>query len=364
MRLWLCFSIMVLLSVSTFAQEGLSNAAIAQEGSLRSEQIKGEVDRLFNSVSIRDRAWAAYAVGQFGLREYAPLIVDLIQQSSSDLREDNHIACRVFFDSLIQLDVAVSADQLMPLYRAFPDEVMILLAKFPKENQEALLSIAKQANPERDARQYWLAACNLLAEIEARGFAAHLLSESTIELSVAVTDPNTGTCIGPGAGMSIGCGAGYGALPPDGFPPIAVYLLVEEASNGRVVVAPGLRTIYYQRTVVEAGKHGRIGSGRSHIGWNKNLYVLEYVAKLLRTTTDRLGFTKNPSRTVTWTSGAEYRQMVQMHRREIERSYEEVKNRLIERGLLSVSEAESLAPKITVKVFDYRHDKTIKLPEI
>ena len=362
MRLLLCLSITVLLSASTFAQDTLSNAASARSGPLQSEQIREEVDRLFNSVLVSDRAWAAYYVGKQGLKEYAPLIIDLIQQSSNDLREENHMGCKVFFDCLIQLDVAVSADQLMPLYKSFPDEVMILLAKSPKENQEALLSIAKQANPEQDYRQYWLAACNLLAETEARGFAAQLLSEMTIELSVTVVEPNSGVGLGGGTGCSIGCGFG-GTRVSNDFPPIAFYLLVDEPNNGRVVVATGLHTIYYQRTVVEAGKNAVMASGRCRVSWNKNRYVLEYLATLLKTTADRLGFTNRPSRTLTWKSGVDYRQTLQMYRKEIERSYDELKNRLIERELLSASASESLTPNITVKVFDYRLNKRIKLPE-
>ena len=363
MRLLLCLSVTVLLSASTFAQDTLSNAASARGGPLLSEQIREGVDRLFNSVLISDRAWAAYYVGKYGLKEYAPLIIDLIQQSSNDLRDENHMGCRVFFDSLIQLDVAVSADQLMPLYKSFPDEVMILLAKSPKENQEALLSIAKQANPQQDYRQYWLAACNLLAETEAKGFAAQLLSEMTIELSVTVVEPNSGMGIGGGVGTGIGCGFGGTRISND-FPPIAVYLLVDEASNGRVVVAPGLCAIYYQRTVAEAGKNAAIASGRCRVSWSKNRYVLEYLATLLRTTTDGLGFTNMPLRTITWKGGVEYRQTLQMYRKEIERGYDELKNRLIERELLSASASESLTPKITVRVFDYRLNKRIKLPEI
>jgi len=365
MRLLLCFSIIVLVSASCVAQDSVAEAATAQSDSPERERIREDVDRLINSAAIRDRAWAAYFVGKHGLKEYAPLIIDLIQQSPKDLRDENYLGCRVFFDSLIQLDVAVSADQLMPLYDTFPNEVIILLAKSPKENQEALLSIAKNANPQQlYPYQYWVAACNLLAQTEARGLAAHLLSEMTLELSIVVTDPNSGVSFGMGVGCTSSCGGGGVPSPPIGFPPIAVYRLVDDARNGRVVVAPGPRTVYYQRTVIGSENGGGLDPGRYQMPWDKDRYVLEYLATLLKTTTDGLQFTNRASRTIHWKNAAEYRQTFQMYKKEIERSYDQVKNRLIERDLLSAAESEVLTPKITVRVFDERQNKTVKLPDL
>jgi hypothetical protein len=362
MKWFFCLSIIIGLSVATFGQDDLSNAASTKTGALQNEQLKSEVDRLFNSMLSKDQAWALYLSGKYGMKEYVPLILDSLQRSSNNSQDEHLFICRVAFDSLIQLEAEIPASELMPLYKKFPDEVMILLARAPKENQQALLAIAKQANPAQENRHYWLAACNLLAEIEAKGLAAHLLSEVTINLAVHVTD-QTGGGMGEGLGSAIGCGLG-GYRFPEGFPPIALYSLIDEAKSGRVVVAPGVHTIYFQRTVMEPGRIGGISTGSSHQSWHKNDYLLEYFAALLKTTVEGLQFTNKASRWLEWKNSAHYKQMVLIFRTEMERGYNELKSRLIERDLLSASESESLAPKIAMKVYDSRGDKTIKLPQV
>lgn len=363
MRWFLCLSMLVVLSASTFGQDNLSQPASTKSDALRHAQIKSEVGPLFNSLSSKDQAWAAYLSGKYGLREYIPDIFDLLQRSFANLLDQNYLICLIAFDSLIQLDAAIAATELMPLYKRFPDEVTILLARRPKENQEALLAIARRINPQEKNRQYWLAACNLLAATEAKGFAAHLLEEMTIALDVNVTDR---TGVGMGGSGSGGCAAcGFGSYQvPDDFPPIAIYALVDKAESGGVVVAPGKPSIYYGRTVVDAKTREGVPAGRSRYCWQKKDYVLEYLAALLKTDVGGLQFTDKPSRQIEWENSSHYIGMVSIFRSEIERGYAELKSRLLERGLLSTSESELLRPRITVRVLDSRGDKRIKLPDI
>jgi hypothetical protein len=362
MRWFLCLSVMIALSVSSFGQDNPSTATSTNTSVIQNEQIKSEVDRLFSSMLEKDQAWAVYLSGKYGLKENIPIILDLLQRSAGNLQDKNVPICYLAFDSLIQLDATIPAKELMPLYKRFSDEVTILLAKAPKENQEALLTIARQIDSQTKNREYWLAACNLLAETEAKGFAAHLFSEMIISISIHVTD-NSGAGMGMGIGSSIGCGGGGYAVPED-FPPIGLYDLTEYAKRGHVVVAPGVHPIYYERIVVEPEKHRHIPAGRSYYGWQKNQYLLGYFAVLLKTNIEGLQFTHQPSRWIEWKNSSHYKQMVAIIRSEIASSYNALKNRLIERELLSVTEAESLAPKIVIQVFDSRADKRIKLPEI
>jgi hypothetical protein len=362
MRWLLCLSVMIVLSISSFGQDNLSNASSTKTAVIENEQIKSDIDRLFNSMLEKDQAWAVYLSGKYGLKENVPMILDLLQRSAVNLQDKNVPICYLAFDSLIQLDTTIPARELMPLYKRFSDEVTILLAKAPKENQEALLTIAKQIDSQVKNREYWLAACNLLAETEAKGFAAHLFSEMTINLSIHVID-NSGAGMGGGLGSSIGCGGG-GYIVPEDFPPIGLYDLTDNAKRGHVVVAPGVRPVYYERTVAEPEKHQHISTGRSYYGWHKNEYIQEYFAVLLKTSVEGLQFTHKPSRWIEWKNSSHYKQMVAIFRSEIASGYNALKNRLIERELLSVAESESLTPKIVIQVFDSRGDKRIKLPEL
>lgn len=362
MRWFLCLSIMVVLSASSFGQDNLSQAASTNPEALQKEQIKGEIDRLFNSLSTKDRAWAIYLSGKYGLKEYVPAIFEVLEQSSGRAQENDLLLCYLAIDGLIQLDARLAAEDLMHIYERFPDAVTILLAKAPKENQQALLSIARKVNPQEENRQYWLAACNLLAETQAKGFARYLFNEMTIHLSISVTDRSG---MGGSSGRGFGIGCGFGSYPvPDDFPPMAIYWLLDKAKTGAVVLAPGKQTIYYEREVVEGEKYRRIAAARSHYSWDKNEHLLDYFITLLQTTPEGLQFTNQPARWVEWQSSSHFKQMAAIFRSEIERGYAELKSRLIERELLTTAESEGLKPKITTSVYDYRGDKRIKLPDI
>jgi hypothetical protein len=362
MRWLLCLSVMAVLSTSSFGQDNPANASSTKTGVRQNEQIKGEVDRLFNSLLEKDQAWAIHLSGKYGLQENIPLILDLLQRSSNDPQDKSQVLCYLAFDSLIQLDAMIPANDLIPFYKRYSDAVTILLARAPKENQQALLAIAKQIDAQTKNREFWLAACNLLAETEAKGFAAHLLSEMKITLTINVTD-NTGGGMGQGLGSSIGCGFG-GYMIPDDFPPVGLYYLTDNPKRGAVVVAPGVRPIYYERTVYDVEKQKGMPAGRSYYGWEKNRYVLEYFAALLKTNIEGLRFTHQPSQWIEWKNSAHYKQMVTIFRGEVESSYGALKGRLIDRELLSTGESESLAPKIAIQIYDSRGDKRIKLPEI
>src|ERR1051325_5130220 len=260
MRWFLCLTILAVLSASTYGQDPLPDAAGTRPDAAQNEQVKGEVDRLFNSMLVKDRAWAIYLSGKYGLKENIPAILDVLQGTAGRAQEMDMLISHLGFDSLIQLDARVPAADLMPFYKLFPDAVTILLAKAPKENQEALLSLVRQIKPGEMNRQYWFAACNLLAENEARGCAAYLFGEMTIDLFIQVSDSRSGE--GYGIASSAGCGFGSYRVPDD-FPPVALYWLLDQAKAGAVVVAPGAHPVYYEREVVEPKNPGGVPAGRS-----------------------------------------------------------------------------------------------------
>jgi hypothetical protein len=110
-----------------------------------------------------------------------------------------------------------------------------------------------------------------------------------------------------------GCG-GSAQVPPR-FPPVAFYRLDQRAGSNSVVVSTGRRhPIYYERSVLTAG--------------NPEQYLRE------------MGWIRSEVR------GA-YRMLV---------------GRLAEEGLLTPDEANSLRPRLSVKVTDGRDDRSVPLP--
>src|SRR5262249_18070802 len=91
----------------------------------------------------------------------------------------------------------------------------------------------------------------------------------------AVTDPGAaGT--GGGAGGVV-CRDGVAAMPK-GFPPIAIYTLVDSELRGNVLVAPGPQNIYYKRTVVPTDK--QVGTGSCWSQLDRMDYRIRLMAEL------------------------------------------------------------------------------------
>src|SRR5262249_37818130 len=161
-------------------------------------------------------------------------------------------------------------------------EVLILLAKSPRDNAQALLSLAQ----DRITRVRWLAVCNLLTEIKEPKFAALLLKDLKIDASVVVSEDGN---VGVGEGSSwVACGGGAAFSVPDDYPPAALYTLTQYATRGAVVAAPGKHAIYYERRVVQPGLRNQVSVGGGDSGGDKDERRAEYLAALLDTSVEGL----------------------------------------------------------------------------
>jgi hypothetical protein len=364
MRLVLGLLVIALLSGSTWAQDNPSQLEKTTTDGNSIEQIKAEVGKMLFAPLLKDRAWAAYNAGRLGLKEQAKALLVAAKNSLEDSEDHHKVVFRVALDSLIQLEVVLPAEDLLPLYKYSPDAVTILLAKTPKENREALLTIAREVNSTEQNREYWLALCSLLAEGKTSGFAGYLLSEMTIYATVSVSDESGGGGVG-GSGSSIGCGGGWQMNVPEDFPPITFYTLYDSPKAGRVVLTTGTHTIYFERQVSDP-KTAVYPPVRSHYGWNRNEYLADQLAALLNIRTDVFAFKNYLSRYYTWVNLADYQLQMAAFKANILQSYDELKNQLITAGLLTDKESETLTPNVVFKVYDYRNEKNkrIKLPEI
>jgi hypothetical protein len=354
-----------LLSGSALAQSDPSQLGKEPFSVNQLEQLKSEAGRMLFSPSLKERAWGAHLVGKLGLKEQANALLVAAKNSLEDSGDQEKVVYLLALDSLIQLGVALPAEDLLPLYKYSPDAVMILLSRAPQENREALLAIARQVKSNEQNKDFWLAACNLLAESKAKGLAAYLLSEMTINAEVTVSDEGGGGGVA-GWGSSIGCGGAYTLNIAEDFPPIGFYLLHDSAKGGRVVLAAGTHTSYFERTVRDP-KQGPVAPPlRSFYGWNKNDYIVEQRATMLNIRVDGFEFKNSLWRYYIWVNLADYQMQMAAYKAKILQSYDALKSQLIAAELLTPAESESLKAKIVFKVYDYRTDKNkkIKLPEI
>ena len=316
---------------------------------------------LINSLNRRDQAWAAYLIGQHGLTQYVPQLLQLLvptsplQPITSELTEARALD-RVILDTFIQLKAKVPCERLLTVYDDFRDEVVIVLANSPKDNEKILLSL--HDSPQPDTR--WFAICNLLASGRAESFAFRLLRDITIKISLIVSESGQG-----GGGASWGGPGGIGCGPfgmPKDFPPTSIYELTEAAEEGNVLVAEGVCPVYYRRQLVPMNQ--QIGVGHGSTFNDRDIYRRDYLALLLGQDSQSLGLNPRPSYPIRWTSAEAFAAHARRIRDLHLRSFWQLERQLHDEGLLTSEESETLRPKITFAVHDLRTDKTIVLPSL
>jgi hypothetical protein len=350
-----CAALLCLAASHAFGQDGAAVDGDAKDklpSFVRLGDVRAEAARLLHSESNRERAWGAYLAGQHGLKDQAPLLVELLADPSiAGGGWEEGIVRQAALDSLIRLDAETDADKLLPLYQTSPDEVIILLARSPQKNQAALLPLFVEEMP--TAR--WLAVGNLLAETRAPGFAARLLKDLKINANVAVFDSDGPH--GMNGGYGGGCGGGYGmTVRNDEFPPVSYYSLTDNAERNATVVAPGRHVIYYLSRPFPGGSHG------CELRDRDNLRV-EYLADLLNTSEEDLKFGAHLWREVVCKDAAQCRRAIAGVRDEISKSYDALLGRLLKESLLDPAEAGELKPDITLDIMDYRDKRMFPLPD-
>src|ERR1041385_2038730 len=92
--------------------------------------VRAAIGPMLESTDAKDRAWAAYLVGDRRLDEEAPRLISLLGSEDEDYR-----VRAAALDSLIQLDADVPSDVLASVYEEFPNQAIILLSNAPEANK-------------------------------------------------------------------------------------------------------------------------------------------------------------------------------------------------------------------------------------
>ncbi len=212
----------------------LTASAQTSRPTFQLEDIKANVRQLLASEKIQDQAWAAYYIGKFRWAEFTPELKKMLARGA-----DGSFQYRAALDALIQLNAVVKAEVLLPQFKQFPNQIVILLAQDPVQNEQALLSLFEHW--QSDAR--WLAIGNLLVKQRGKGMASRLLRELKIEASIWVVEGQNGGGLGDGSGCGCGCS---GFSHPADFPPPVYYDLTTQGDVGAVVIAPGRNTVFFK----------------------------------------------------------------------------------------------------------------------
>jgi hypothetical protein len=203
---------------------------------------------LLQSANPREQAWGAWYAGRDQLRQFVPLLQQVITQHVSGATLEQRAAVDVSLDALIQMGQPLPPGDLSLVHDQRPAQALILSAFAAKDDEiEPFLFDVLRGN---DYDQ-WFAAANLLLARKSPGVASAIISSLRLTVHVYVTRGNrtAGGVFGSSGGVGIGCGAmGYAK----GLPPWAIYRLGTAGQAGLVVHSTGPTTVYYQRVLSSA----------------------------------------------------------------------------------------------------------------
>ena len=329
---------------------GNGSLAYGQETRARAQTLQ----RLLQSVDLKDRTWGAYWVGEQRAVELLDYLSAFLQPPpTTGIGDEREAFYRAVLDTLIRLGADLPVQTLTGIIQHYPPEGVILFAQASREKRSALLDVFRQQMSDVP----WQAVGNLLVGEKLPGFAVALLAPmQEIRVTISVTDRVTDG----GVAGSIASGIRTFFVPKD-YPPIGCYRLTNEQSAGGVMVAPGPHPIYYERTVVQPGD--KMGVENSYRDDNRDPRRLEYLALMLDLPTEEVRFDTNPVRTVQWSTQEDYRRAVEEICQLVLKAFDSLHALLAARGLITSSEAAAIRAHVHLRVFDNRQDKSIPLPE-
>jgi hypothetical protein len=318
----------------------------------------------------RLQAWGAYVVLRDKHKEFIPDLLALANAYEVtglpvlNTRREQHDAMLAILDALIQLDPAITGDESKRLYPEFPTQSLILLSRawISAESLTSSNNFLLEIFRTEHSQGYWLAAGNILAERRAEGFAATVLGNMTVHMSLIVTSPH-GSMSGFG---SSACGDSFAGPPEDrsAWPEIGIYGLTE-SGPGATLLADGADPSYYKRKI------GRLYSsveGSSQCidsitnQWDR--FRQRYVARMLGDPQDEPRLKVSIVHTVIWKNSKAYVTYLRGLVQQQQEAFAEVAQRLTNRHLMTAEEAAAARLHLEIAIVDDREDKTAPLPRV
>jgi hypothetical protein len=310
-------------------------------------------------------AWGAYLALRNGNQDVLPQLTSLavaypILPAPLTVTEmDAHAAMNQVLDAIIQLGGQIPAESAARLYPEFPVAAMILLSRGGPSATPLLLQFFRQDSINRLA---WLAAGNLLLDSKPRGFAAEILVKLVVEDVVYVVEPGAGARAGQG--ISQGCGDALGDPIRAGWPPDVAYYFSTALQPGRTLLSGGTDPVYYLRVQSTNGRSS--GFGECGVGIVPDEVRGHFLARLLGTSTDDPLIQSTASTAIEWRNDGQYLSEIAAFIEHEENRYTLIANKLVERGLLTAEERQSVRPTLMLEVVDHRRnrDGTLPTPEL
>lgn len=327
----------------------------AQAGSV------AEIAALLAAESPQQVAHGAAVAARRGDREVlSALRVGLDKWTRSTAAEAIYVR-HYLLDALIRLEVVLPGEVIAPhLEGRLETLALILMARAPEANGSLLFALLQKHWQNGDANLR-LAAGNLLAATQYRGFAAWLMPRLPLRLLVTVRDHDT-AAIGVGSGGARGSIQTRAVALPDSWPPLPRYELTTQAESFLTLLAPGPRPVFMRRSEDQRRVY-RLATASSTI-IDPGPSAHEWLLHMARADPQRLGLPLCRIELVRWRGVDGYVTTVEGYRAEIAAAWRDLGRHLVARRAITVDEIAGLALPLRLEIRDERRERSVALPDL
>lgn len=354
---------MAILAVGSQAQTPSKNDPIPSENTLETWVRSGDP---------RLEAWGAHDALVTHDQNLTPYLVSLVSKWQPLVRQkcggptcselspeqlDERDAMAAVLDTLIQMKVSVSADDLRNLAPDFGDYVAILLARLPNEDSSPLsFDFYRASGQPNYALQYVSAA--LLAHLPPSGFAADLLGSIKVYAAVLAIVPGPEP---PRIRSGVDCGA-YLVAPRENWPEIGQYGLFRHGSNAAFLVVGGDVPVYATRQ--ESPRYINLQCSRAG-----NVYLgpddrFRLIAEMLGVSPGEMQWKTAIETKIEYKSLKQFDAALLTFVNEQQQKYRATANALSEHSFMTPAEVEASLPELDLEIQDMRGPGAAPIPQL
>ena len=296
------------------------------------------------------KAWAAELIRGDHIDSLTPQLLAAL--GDEDQPPSGFEARLALIDALIEIGAQVPAPIVSSLFSRYPAQALLLADRPGTWSTTLMFDLLARAKSD----ECWLAIGNRLTTGLNPGVAAWLLRDLRVTATIEVEDGGRRVRgVFPGGVIGGIIGVVPSAAPRAGWPPIRGYELTLGPCYSCVLLADGPHPVYYHLAGGWFEPDGRK---------DRNVYVDEYLARLLSLPPERLPISLQTKLIHKWTTAENYRVAGLAFLAEQEKHYREVAEQLFQLRYLTADEWHSARLSLAVKVHDYRSLPRAPLPEL